>query len=150
MHARCAWMVMRCVFRRVNLGGNYFRYRYFTGLGGEPQTETLLHDERHKGDVGAVNQLVCCPLPWFPSPAGAWELGHVWLYIKPFHYIQDPGKALCDLASVAIYPSRDCTHTHTSPPKTHVSKCILPHTHSILSHIYFPSGAKDSRRQSWG
>lgn len=90
---------------------------------------------RRKSDGGAVNKLVSSPLPWFQSPAGAWELGHVWLHINPFHYVLDPSKALCDLAPVSIYPSRDCTPTHMrafTPKHLHshmyiLSSLALPH-----------------------
>lgn len=100
---------------------------------------------RRKGDVGAVNQLVYSPLPWFQSPAGAWELGHVWLHLKPFHYVLDPSKALCDLASVSVYPSRDCTQTHThmrayafTPKHTSPNAHAPTHTFSPLSYSSLP------------
>lgn len=93
---------------------------------------------RRKGGAGAVNQLVRGPLPWFGPPAGAWELGHVWLHIKPFHYILDPGKALCDLASANIYHvftwlhTLTRTHTHTCMPEHMSPNTTHPHTHSLL------------------
>lgn len=83
----------------------------------------------HKGDAGAVNQLVFVSLPWFQSPFVAWELGHVWLHIKPFHYMLDPAKALCDLASVSISPPCDCTPTHTHTVYTFTpTSCPQMHT----------------------
>lgn len=97
----------------------------------------------HKCEVGAVNQLVCGSLPWLRSRAGAWELGNVWVHIKPFHYVLDPGKALCDLASGCIYPSRDWTQTHTNA-------CQNTRTHTSPPFFSFPYGLVRRRGGSQG